>query len=141
MTTDTAEACMLKLSVLGSRNISYFVRRLRSFGVSSSILRLFYRATFQSVIRCVITSICGNLSVQAKSQVLRITTTLKKKKHRLYSLTSTPGNLSTVSDKQGRSAQTHVLHLGYHLLPLDKRDNMRTQSVQMHFRSTLNQRT
>ena len=56
----------------------YFVRRIKAFGTNSRLHLLFYRATIESVIRYDKTSLYGNLSVQAKSQLRCITSTSSK---------------------------------------------------------------
>lgn len=47
----------------------HFLRRLRLFGVSSSIMMTFYKATIESILRYGIIVWFGNLTVKMKTQV------------------------------------------------------------------------
>ena len=56
----------------------YFLRRLRAFGVDEKIFVLFYCSFIESILRYGITAWFGNLSVQLKSQLSRLTRTAMK---------------------------------------------------------------
>ena len=67
--------------------------RLGALGFSTNLLLLVYRATTESLITYGITSFSGNLSVQSKSQILRIKSNSPKTVG--CTLSFTPGNLWT----------------------------------------------
>ena len=79
----------------GPRSASTFSNDSENLALVQTLL-LFCCATIERVIRYGITSSCGNLSVQSKSQLLRITSTASEiVLSRLYSLSFAPRNLWT----------------------------------------------
>ena len=95
----------------------YFLQWLRAFSISTNILLLFYCATIGSMIRSGITSFCENLSVQSRSQLLRIVSTSTKIVG--CTLSFTPGSLQQTIVWQAQEVcfdASHLLYLQYQLL-------------------------
>ena len=102
----------------------YFLRRLRAFGVDEKILVLFYRSFIESILRYGITAWFGNLSVQLKSQLSRLTRTAMK----ITGSTSPMIFLQEIFEQTLRRQSVkiiydtkHVLYNEFQLLPSGRR--------------------
>ena len=101
----------------------HFLRRLRVFGVNQKVLLLFYHAVVESILRYGISAWFGNLSVQLKAQITRLTQRAMK----IMGVRQHPTLQAVFDETIIRQAQkiisdpTHVLHPEYQLLPSGRR--------------------
>ena len=96
----------------------HFLHRLRVFGVHLKVLLLFYHVVVERILRYGISAWFGNLSVQLKAQLTRLT----RRAMKIMGVGQHP-TLQAVFDetiirpKINISDLTHVLHPEYQLLP------------------------
>lgn len=101
----------------------YFLRRLRAYGASAEILKLFYCSTIQSIIQYCGTVWYNSLTVQAKNRVARLIKTASK----IIGRPVNQGFLDSQNAATVRLAQkivrtpSHPLHQEFELLPSGRR--------------------
>lgn len=101
----------------------YFLRRLRLYGVNKNVMRLFYKAVLESIVRYGITVWFGNLSVKLKSKLMHlILTTSKIVRHeRDCNLQDLYEECILIQVERIIGDQRHFLNSQYELLPSGRR--------------------
>ena len=101
----------------------HFLRRLRLFGVSTSIMTTFYNAVLESLIRYGMAAWFGSLTVQLKSRIMRmVKTAMKVIGQKDYpSLQSIFENSVIKLANRVLTNPNHILHSEYEMLPSGRR--------------------